>query len=146
MKECKKINLSFVLALIFLLFLSIIYNIKLKTQLNEFLIKQNIEGTFIMVEDGYESEYFVFERGNFYRYKQFELLDNGMYENYYDDIYILESNNERKYIIFNSKKLYFYDSEQNSVLLYSKISNTPTFINIEIEKWQLELPLFYFYI
>jgi len=123
------------LILTILLFLSVFYSIKLKSQLDEFTIKRNIEGTYIMqTQDMHNSEYFVFLRGKFYRYKQFEVLDEGTYENIYDSVYILKSDNIDEYIIYSNGKFHFYDRKRNDVLIYSKIDNHALFINVDIKR------------
>lgn len=73
-----------------------------------------------------------FLRGDkFYRYKQFQLLDTGIYQKIYDNVYILKSDNIDEYIVYSNERFYFYDRKQNNVLIYSRISNDPTFINIK---------------
>lgn len=115
--------------------MSVFYSIKLKSQLDEFTIKRNIEGTYIMqTQDMHNSEYFVFLRGKFYRYKQFEVLDEGTYENIYDSVYILKSDNIDEYIIYSNGKFHFYDRKRNNVLIYSKIDNHALFINVHIKR------------
>lgn len=125
---------SKILVLTILLLISAFYNIKLKNELDKFLIKGNIKGTY-GTENGNqqdpEYEYFVFVKGNFYRYKQFEMLDEGTYENIYDNIYILKSDNTDEYIIYSNEKFHFYDRKRSDVLAYSKISRAPTFVNVK---------------
>lgn len=121
-----------IVVLITLLCISVSYNIKLKTELDKFLVYKDIKGTYIMQSDNpHDPEYFVFlKEGKFYRYKQFQLLDTGSYKKIYDNGYILKSDNIDEYIIYSNEQFHFYDRKQNNILIYSKISNTPTFINI----------------
>ncbi|MEW9121633.1 MAG: hypothetical protein AB2421_02895 [Thermotaleaceae bacterium] len=133
MKEFISKNIT-VLILSTLLLVSVSYSIKTKTELDEFLIKKDIKGTYAMQNENInDSEYFVFVKDCFYRYKQFELLDEGAYENIYDNIFVLKRDNINEQIIFTNEKIYFFDRERNSISVYSKISNVPTFINIDIE-------------
>ncbi|WIV13504.1 hypothetical protein [Proteiniborus sp. MB09-C3] len=125
---------SKILVLTILLLISAFYNIKLKNELDKFLIKGNIKGTY-GIENGNqqypEYEYFVFITGNFYRYKQFEMLDEGTYENIYDNIYILKSDNTDEYIIYSNEKFHFYDRKRSDVLAYSRVSYEPLFVNVK---------------
>lgn len=120
------------IVLIILLLLSIFYNVKLKNELDKFIQIRNIIGTY-QYGNTFDPEYFVFSEGEFYRYKQFQLLDKGTYENIYDNVYILKSDNIDEYIIYSNEGFHFYDRKRNNILLYSKISNVPTFVNIDIE-------------
>lgn len=124
---------SKILVLTILLFLSAIYNIKLKNELDKFLIPGNIKGTY-GIENGNqqdpEYEYFVFVTGDFYRYKRSEMLDEGTYENIYDNIYILKSDKTDEYIIYSNEKFHFYDRKRNNILTYSKITREPIFVNV----------------
>jgi len=121
---------STILVLITLLSVSFFFNIKFKTELDKFLIKENIKGTYIMqVQDISNSKYLVFTKDKFYRYKQFEELEEGSYENVYDDIYVLKNDNADEYIIYSNEKLYSYNRNQNNILIYSKTSSIPMFIN-----------------
>lgn len=121
------------LVLIALLCISICYNIKLKAELDNFLIYKDIKGTYLMQnDDPHNPEYFVFSKeGNFCRYKQFQLLDKGTYENAYDNVYILKSNNLDEYIIYSNDQFHFYDRKQNNIFTYSKVSDHEIFINIK---------------
>jgi hypothetical protein len=78
------------------------------------------------------TEYFVFSKeGEFYRYKDFQLLDEGIYKKKYDNIYILKSDNIDEYIIYNNERFQFYDRSQNDVLTYLKIADHQLFINMK---------------
>lgn len=116
-----------------LLFISLFYNIKLKSKLDKILTISNIKGTY-QNENILDPEYFVFSEGEFYRYKQFQLLDKGTYEKIYDNVYILKSSHIDEYIVYSNEKFHFYDRDKNHIMLYSKISNIPTFINVDIRK------------
>lgn len=63
-----KNKISIMLAI--LLFISLFYNIKLKSKLDKILTISNIKGTY-QNENILDPEYFVFSEGEFYRYKQF---------------------------------------------------------------------------
>lgn len=57
-----------------------------------------------------------FVRDRFYRYRQFEILDEGTYEHIYDDVYRLSSNIVDEYIIYTNDKLHYFDREINDIL------------------------------
>lgn len=126
---------SITIVLFILLLVSIFYNIKLKNQLDGFITIRNIRGTY-QNENVLDPEYFVFSDGEFYRYKQFQLLDNGTYENIYDNVYIMKSDNIDEYIIYSNDKFHFYDRKNDFVTKYTKISNVPTYINIDIDNYR----------
>lgn len=126
---------SRIIVLVILLFVSIFFNIKLKSQLDRFTTIRNIRGTY-KNENVPDPEYFVFSDGEFYRYKQFQLLDKGTYENIYDNVYIIKSDNIDEYIIYSNDKFHFYDRNNDYVIKYSKISNVPTYINIDIDNYR----------
>ncbi|NLY68039.1 MAG: hypothetical protein GX069_10835 [Tissierellia bacterium] len=119
--------------LIILLLISFYYNFKLKGELDKILTIKNINGTYILENQHiHDPEYFVFMEGKFYRYKQFQLLDEGTYEKIYDNVYILKSHNIDECIVFCNESFYFYDRSINEILLYSKTSHIPTFMNLKI--------------
>jgi len=127
-----------VLILSILLFLSLLYNFKLKSELDRFLLTSNIWGTYRVENSGGpnpDAEYFVFTYNNsYYKYKQFEVLDKGTFENIYDNVYILKSENTDEYIVYSDKRFHFYDRERNTVIPFTKISDNPLFINIRSDQ------------
>ncbi|WP_291566481.1 hypothetical protein [Clostridium sp. UBA2485] len=86
-----------------------------------------------------ELEYFVFEKDKFYHYIPFKLLDKGDYNEVYENVYFLKGDNEIndfiiKGVMKDNEVIYFKDKNLNNINIYSKISDVPTFINIEIKK------------
>lgn len=123
------------IVLVILLLMSVFYNIKLKSELDGLMAIRNIRGTY-QNENMLDPEYFVFSDGEFYRYKQFQLLDKGTYENIYDNVYIIKSHNIDEYIVYSNDEFHFYDRANDYVIKYSKISNVPTYINIDIDNYR----------
>lgn len=120
---------------IFVLILCFNY-VKTKAELNQLLMKKDIKGSYAVQDVQMpisDNEYFVFQDGNFYRYKQFELLDKGTYKNDYEDIYKLKSGDTDQYVIYSNEKVYYYDVERNNISIYYKFSDMPTFINVNAD-------------
>lgn len=130
-------NTKVILVTIFILILCFNY-VKTKAELNKLLMKKDIKGSYSIQDvqmPTSDNEYFVFQDGHFYRYKQFELLDKGTYENDYEDIYKLksdDSNDTEQYVICNNEKVYYYDIERKNIEIYYKFSDIPTFINVNV--------------
>lgn len=131
-------NAKVILVTIFILILCFNY-VKTKAELNKLLMKKDIKGSYSIQDvqmPTSDNEYFVFQDGRFYRYKQFELLDKGTYENDYEDIYKLKSHNSddiEQYVICNNEKVYYYDIERKNIEIYYKFSDIPTFINVNVD-------------
>lgn len=107
-----------------------LFNVDKQNILNELLMNKEIIGTYIMGDEKVDAEYFVFDKdNNYYRYKQFQFLENGQYENIHDDLYILK-NDSKEYIVYNNEDIYYFNSEQNNVRFYSKIADNSLFINV----------------
>lgn len=123
--------LAFLICII--IFLLIFYCTTLKIKLDKYTVQKDIRGTFMIVENQMDSEYFVFMDGVFYRYKQFELLDEGVYEKEYDNVYTLRSKNIDECITYFDEKFYFYDRAKNLIIRFSKIDDIPSFINVDID-------------
>lgn len=124
LKNDKFIALSILVLILFLL------NVDKQNKLNELLMNKEIIGTYIMGDEKVDAEYFVFDKdNNYYRYKQFQFLENGKYENIHDDLYILK-NDSKEYIVYNNEDIYYFNSEQNNVRFYSKIADNSLFINV----------------
>lgn len=92
----------------------------------------NIVGTYCCGEEKDNGEYLTFRDDKTYiHYKQFSVLDEGNYVEDYENIYILNENeqsNEIK-IIFIGDTIY-YNNADNDIKVYKKLSNTPMLINI----------------
>ncbi|MGN0711385.1 MAG: hypothetical protein ACI4LO_06455 [Anaerovoracaceae bacterium] len=75
--------------------------------------------------------YIVLDRdGNYLKYEQFNILDEGKYEILQDGIIeITRKNGEIMQLIRISKGLISYEEE--SMCIYKNISNNPLYINIE---------------
>lgn len=128
-------NIKVIAVTIFILILCFDY-VKTKAELNELLMKKDIKGSYATNDVQMpisDNEYFVFQDGSFYRYKQFELLDKGTYENDYEDIYRLKSDDTDQYVICSNEKVYYYDIERNNISIYYKFADIPTFINVNVD-------------
>lgn len=132
------INHFFILVLLFFLILSVFYNINMRNKLSKY--ENAIYGTYMRQGQSMdELEYFVFEKDKFYHYIPFKLLDNGDYNEMYENVYFLKGNNKLndfiiKGVIKDNEVIYFKDKNLDNINIYSKISDVPTFINIEIKK------------
>ncbi|WP_053957328.1 hypothetical protein [Inediibacterium massiliense] len=130
----------FALILVMLLVILTSCFIKTKTDLNKYIINKNIDGTFMSIDDLSQKQttdpniqYFTFKRGKFYRYRQFELMEKGTYENIDDHVYILKGDHIDECIIYTNERFYFYDRKENDVIKFLKVSDVPTFINIHVD-------------
>jgi len=132
------LNNFFTLILLFFLILSVFSNISMQNKLDKY--ENSIYGTYINQGKGIdESEYFVFEKDKFYHYMQFKLLDKGDYNEVYENLYFLKGDNQIndfviKGVMNGNNVIYFNNRDLNSVNIYSKISDIPTFINIEVKE------------
>ncbi|GAA0122167.1 hypothetical protein UT300018_14830 [Clostridium faecium] len=132
------INHFFILILLLFLILSVFFNINAQNKLNKY--KNTIYGTYMRQGQSMdELEYFVFEKDKFYHYIPFKLLDKGDYNEIYENVYFLKGNNDIndfiiKGVIKDNEVIYFKDKDPNNINIYSKISDVPTFINMEIKK------------
>lgn len=136
MLTCILKNAKVIVVTIFILILCFNY-VKTKTELNNLLMKKDIKGSYAIQDVQMpisDNEYFVFQDGSYYRYKQFKLLDKGTYENDYEDIYRLKSDDSDQYVICSNEKVYYYNIEQNNIQIYYKFSDIPTFLNVNIDK------------
>ncbi|WP_312650435.1 hypothetical protein [Aminipila sp.] len=128
-------NAKVIVVTIFVLILCFNY-VKTKAELNQLLMKKDIKGSYAVQDVQMpisDNEYLVFQDGSFYRYKQFELLDKGTYENDHEDIYKLKSGDTDQYVICSNEKVYYYDLERNNISIYYKFSDMPTFINVNVD-------------
>lgn len=132
------INYFFILILLLFLILSIFFNINMRNKLSKY--ENTIYGTYMRQGESIdELEYFVFEKDKFYHYIPFKLLDKGDYDEIYENVYFLKGDNNIndfiiKGVVKDNEVIYFKDKNLNNINVYSKISNMPTFINIEIKK------------
>lgn len=132
------INHFSILILLLFLILSVFFNINAQNKLNKY--KNTIYGTYMRQGQSMdELEYFVFEKDKFYHYIPFKLLDKGDYNEIYENVYFLKGNNDIndfiiKGVIKDNEVIYFKDKDPNNINIYSKISDVPTFINMEIKK------------
>lgn len=132
------LNHFFTLVLLFFLILSTFNNMSIQNKLDKY--GNGIYGTYIKQGKSIdESEYFVFEKDKFYHYIQFKLLDKGDYNEVYENVYFLKGDNQIndfiiKGVMNDSEVIYFNNKNLNSINIYSKTSDIPTFINIEIKK------------
>lgn len=132
------INHFFILILLLFLILSVFFNINAQNKLNKY--KNTIYWTYMRQGQSMdELEYFVFEKDKFYHYIPFKLLDKGDYNEIYENVYFLKGNNDIndfiiKGVIKDNEVIYFKDKDPNNINIYSKISDVPTFINMEIKK------------
>ena len=118
------------IALIILLLILFLLNVEKQNRLNELLIDKGIQGTYIMGDEmSGDAEYLVFDETNYYRYKQFNFLEKGEYENINKNVYILKKE-PKEYVVYNKQEIYFFNLKQNSVQFYSKIDDIPLFINV----------------
>lgn len=119
--------------LIIIILISLLYIIQLKDEIHSLSSDSFIIGSYISeASENTNSHYLVFDKGNkFYRYKQFELLDEGTYLNYDDDIYLLEGLNDKNWLIKNDDTIYFFDDQRNEINSFTKIKDVPLFINLK---------------
>lgn len=123
-KNAKYISLLTLLVILFFL------NVEKQNRLNELLIDKGIKGTYIMGDEmSGDAEYLVFDKTNYYRYKQFNFLEKGEYENIDKNVYILKKD-PKEYVVYNKQEIYFFNFKQNSVHFYTKIEDIPLFINV----------------
>ncbi len=80
-------------------------------------------------------EYLVFDSdGQFWHYRQFEMLDRGTYAAADREKQIYELNGEagRDYsVVCTAEGVYFFRPDENQVGYFEKMSDVPTFINVE---------------
>lgn len=132
------INYYFAIILSFLLIMSLYSNVNMRSKLSKY--QSGIYGTYSRQGQSMdEIEYFVFEKDKFYHYISFKLLDKGDYNKIYENVYSLKGSNELDYFIIkgvleDNEVIYFNDNDLNNINVYSKISDVPTFINIDIKK------------
>nr|WP_312577675.1 hypothetical protein [Sedimentibacter sp.] len=118
------------IALLILLLILFFLNVEKQNRLNELLIDKGIQGTYIMGNEiSGDAEYLVFDETNYYRYRQFNFLDKGEYENINRNVYVLKKE-PKEYIVYNKQEIYFFNLKQDSVQFYTKIKDVPLFINV----------------
>lgn len=118
-----------IIILMILLLASFFYNLKLRNDIYN-ITNVDIVGTF-STENEHDAEYFVFTKdGTFYNYKQFKLLQKGTYE-IDEHILTLNCNDIQKHVVFGNKNIYYFNNAENNIFKYSKINETPLFINLE---------------
>ncbi|WP_312698853.1 hypothetical protein [Sedimentibacter sp.] len=121
----KNYGYIFLLSIIIIL---IITNVKAKKDLND--LNKKITGTYIMGEEiSRDAEYFVLTDKEYYRYKQFENIEEGEYEKIDNNLYVLKNDYE-EYFVHNSNEIYYFNIKQNKVQIYSKKSDNSILINI----------------
>lgn len=106
---------------------SILINIVLfcKPYINKAVITT---GTYMYGQQIADPSYIVLtEDGNYYNYKQFEMLDEDRYSIDESGIVTLQDS-EQKIIICVEDKLYCIES--GNTFVYEKVSDSPTFINV----------------
>lgn len=93
----------------------------------------NMVGTYVMGDEKSEdAEYFVLDKNNnYYRYKQFQFLEEGTYEEIYDNVFALNET-ENRYIVYNNEEIYYFDSD--GVRSYGRIAEIPLFVNVPDRK------------
>jgi len=132
------INHFSILFLLLFLILSVFFNVNMQNKLSKY--QNTIYGTYARQGQSMDKlEYFVFEKDKFYHYIPFKLLDKGDYNEVYEKVYFLKGNNEIndfiiKGVMKDNEVIYFRDKDLNNINIYSKISDVPIFINIEIKK------------
>lgn len=85
-------------------------------------------GTYMYGQQVADPSYIVLtEDGNYYNYKQFEMLDEDQYSIDESGIVTLQDS-EQETIICVEDKLYYIESD--NTLVYEKVSDSPTFINV----------------
>jgi len=118
------------IALFILLFILFFLNVEKQNRLNEILINNDIQGTYIMGDEKLgDTEYLVIDETNYYRYKQFNFMEEGEYENIHKNVYLLKKE-PKEYIVYNNQEIYFFNLKQNGVDIYSKIDDNSLFINV----------------
>lgn len=130
--------LTIILVIALLLTLVLLY--KTKSDLNKYVLNKDIDGTFIWATDNNkvhmpskDTEYFTFMKGKFYRYKQFKLIEEGTYNKSDDNVYILMGENINSHIVYTNDSFYFYDTKENEIYSFIRMSDVPTFINLKID-------------
>lgn len=93
----------------------------------------NIIGTYSTNDESapVDQEYFVFtESGEYYRYVQFKMLEQGNFDTDQANIYRLHNTDDSNItkIVHINNLLYYFSTDD--VVIYSKISNEPTFLNL----------------
>lgn len=119
--------------LIVIILISLLYIIQLKDEIHSLSRDGFIIGSYISeASENTNSHYLVFDKGNkFYRYKQFELLDEGTYLDYDDNVYLLEGLNGNNWLTKNDDTIYFFDHQRNDLNSFTKINDVPLFINLK---------------
>jgi len=119
-------NYKYIILLLLIILLFVI-NIKTKNALN--VLNKKINGTYMMGEEiTGDAEYFVLTDSKYYRYKQFENIEEGEYEKVKQNLYVLK-NGLKEYIVHNSNEIYYFNIKQNEIFIYSKIDDNCIFIN-----------------
>ncbi len=128
--------------LIILLLVSFFFNATLMKEINEKYKFKNIAGTYLYGDSQLDdnAEYFTFmkDKKTYYRWKQFIMLEKGVYKKEGDYIFLLKSsesddneNEENNYVVLSNKKLYFFNSNKDDISEYTKISHECLFINVK---------------
>ncbi|MCR5468956.1 MAG: hypothetical protein K6F37_08355 [Lachnospiraceae bacterium] len=77
-----------------------------------------------------DSKYIVLDmEGKAYHYKQYDMMFKGTYEDLEDTVYI-ENEEEKHALVHVDQKLYMYEEGDDEVICYEKITDTPTFMNV----------------
>lgn len=99
----------------------------------------SIVGTYLSNDNPWEweiAEYLVFEReGAYTRYRQFEILEEGTYEEAAAGVYSLHPDGSAAVTaqaVFTDDVVYAFDTE-GMVIPFPRMSDIPTFINLEPE-------------
>lgn len=75
----------------------------------------------------------MFTDGKYYRYKQFESIEEGEYEKIKQNLYVLK-NELKEYIVHNNNDIYYFNIKQKEVFIYSKIDDNCILINYPLNK------------
>lgn len=128
------IRLFFILLLTFLTFKLVLVS----DALHAYQKDQDMTATYVQTTfDGHNlqgdgGEYFAFIEAEFYRYKQFEMLDYGTFTKVDKNVYQLEGNTTNQFIVITHEGFYLENGEHSEapVLKFVQLSDIPDFINL----------------
>ena len=92
-------------------------------------VQSTFEGRNLQSDGG---EYFSFIEGEFYRYKQFEMLDYGTFAKVDKNVYQLEGNTTNQFIVITHEGFYLKNDAHSeaSILKFVQLSDSPIFVNV----------------
>lgn len=97
---------------------------------------KNVVGTYCAGdEQSGDAKYIALNReGGYVIYEQFNLIEKGSYKKEYENMFSLKTETEgevKQWIIYNERDLIHYINSPGSPILFVRISDIPTYINLQ---------------